>query len=225
MLKLANLGKLLFTAVMGVGALTACVQNEIPAKQIVPTTGEFSDDEEAFYLKRFEDLVKAFSTGADTTVYDTEVTFGDNLTEKALKRGRPVKLSDEVLVDLINYAEAAGSDSFLIYESGNVVSEHYFDDVEKQSFINSKSLAKPLGVIAVGRAIEQGYIKSLDQSVADFIVEWQGTDKANITIEHILSMRTGLLPQGPAFTADHILNRAYLHPRHIEVIILSLIHI
>ena len=97
MLKLANLGKLLFTAVMGVGALTACVQNEIPAKQIVPTTGEFSDDEEAFYLKRFEDLVKAFSTGADTTVYDTEVTFGDNLTEKALKRGRPVKLSDEVL--------------------------------------------------------------------------------------------------------------------------------
>ena len=148
MLKLANLSKLVFTALMSGFVLTACVQSEIPPKQIVPTTGEFSDDEEAFYLKRFEDLVKAFSTGADTTVYDTEVTFGDNLTEKALKRGRPVKLSDEVLGDLVNYAQAAGSDSFLVYENGNVVSEHYFDDVEKQSFINSKSLAKPLGAVS-----------------------------------------------------------------------------
>ena len=219
MFKLHNLSKFLCVSFLGAFCFTACSKAEPPAKQIIPTTGEFSEEEEAFYLKRFADLVQAFRTGADTTVYDTEITFGETLNEKPIPRGKPLNLSDEVIDELINYAKAAGSDSFLAYEDGRVVSEQYFGDVEKHSFINSKSLAKPLGVVAVGRAIEAGYIESLDQSVADFIVEWQGTEKAKITIEHVLSMRTGLLPQGPAFAADNVLNRAYLHPRHVEVII------
>ena len=219
MLGLIHMTRRLIITFLAAFCFTSCSKTEIPAIQITPTTGEFSEEEEAFYNKRYETLVEAFRTGADTTKYDTEITFGDNLTEKTLKRGRPKTLSAQVLGELVKYAQAAGSDSFFAYEGGHVVSEHYFGDVEKQSFINSKSLAKPLGVIAVGRAIEAGYIKSLDQSAADFILEWQGTEKANITINHVLSMRTGLLPQGPAFTADHILNRAYLHPRHVEVII------
>ena len=219
MFKLHDLSKFLCVTFLGALCFTACSKTEPPVKQIIPTTGKFSEAEEAFYLKRFDDLVQAFKTGADTTVYDTEITFGETLTENPMPRGKPVKLSDEVIDELVKYAEAAGSDSFLAYEDGRIVSEHYFGDVNRQSFINSKSLAKPLGVIAVGRAIEAGYIESLDQSVADFIVEWQGTEKAKITIDHVLSMRTGLLPQGPAFTADNVLNRAYLHPRHVEVII------
>jgi len=209
----------LFLASFATLNLPACGKTNSTPKQIIPTTGEFSDAEEAFYLKRYDTLVQAFKTGADTTKYDTEVTFGDGLSAAALKRGEPQTLPGDVLAELTKYAEAAKSDSFLIYENGAVVSETYFGDIDKKSFINSKSLAKPLGVIATGRALEAGYIKSLDQSVADFIIEWKDTEKAKITIGQVLSMRTGLFPQGAAFTPDNILNRAYLHPRHDEVII------
>lgn len=219
MLTLINWGRIVVIALLAMASLTACSKTDIKTTDIVPTTGEFTEAEEAFYLKRYETLVQAFKTGADTTTYDTEVRFGESLTARPLKRGEPAKLSSELLGELVDYARAAKSDSFIVYENGQVVSEHYFDDIDEQSFINSKSLAKPLGVVAVGRAIEAGYIESLDQSVADFIVEWQGTQKADITINHILSMRTGLLPQGPARKPDNVLNRAYLHPRHDEVII------
>ena len=38
-------------------------------------------------------------------------------------------------------------------------------------------------------------------------------------MRHLLSMRSGLKPQAPATEIGDILNRAYLHPRHDEVII------
>ena len=78
---------------------------------------------------------------------------------------------------------------------------------------------QPISVIAVGRAIEEGHIKSLDQPVADFISEWRGTDKDKILVRHLLDMRSGLLPQGQALEPENVLNRAYMHPRHDEIII------
>jgi len=56
--------------------------------------------------------------------------------------------------------------------------------------------------------------------VADFISEWRGDPRrSKILVRHLLDMRSGFLPQGPAMTAEDILNRAYLHPRHEQIII------
>jgi CubicO group peptidase (beta-lactamase class C family) len=72
----------------------------------------------------------------------------------------------------------------------------------------------------VGRALSLGKIRSLDQPVADFITEWRGDPRrSKILVRHLLDMRSGFLPQAPATTAEDILNRAYLHPRHDEIII------
>ena len=74
--------------------------------------------------------------------------------------------------------------------------------------------------VAVGRAIALGKIRSLDQPVADFVTEWQGDPRrSKILVRHLLDMRSGFLPQSVATTAEDILNRSYLHPRHEEVII------
>jgi CubicO group peptidase (beta-lactamase class C family) len=74
--------------------------------------------------------------------------------------------------------------------------------------------------VAVGRALSLGKIRSLDQPVADFITEWRGDPRrSKILVRHLLDMRSGFLPQAPATTAEDILNRAYLHPRHDEIII------
>ncbi|WP_161495036.1 serine hydrolase [Caulobacter sp. BP25] len=117
------------------------------------------------------------------------------------------------------YARANRSTAFIVWRDGAIERETYFGETKTDTPLVSKSLSKPLGVVLVGRAIQLGYIKSLDQPVADFIPEWKGDDRSKILIRHLLDMRTGLMPQGPAPTADHILNRAYLSPRHEEVLI------
>ena len=211
--------RLLGAAIGGVFAISACQPATVVKTEITPTTGVFSAEDEAFYLRRYEALVEAFKSGRETATYDTEVTFGNDLVAKPLPRSEPKELSDDVLKKLTEYAVQKKSKSFMVYENGAVVSENYYGDTTAKSLINSKSLAKPLGVVAVGRAIEAGFIESLDQSVADFIIEWRGSEKANITVRHLLDMRTGLLAQGNPSGPDDVLNRAYLHPRHDEVII------
>lgn len=199
--------------------LLGCKANLSSQVEITPSTGIFSAEEEKVYEERFEEMVKAFAAGQFTTNYDTEVLFGQNLEETPLPRGEAKTLSSEVIETLIEYASNQNSDSFMIVENGRVISENYFGSVTRDSLINAKSLAKPLGVIAVGRAIKLGFIDSLDQPASDFIVEWKGTDRETIKIRHLLDMRSGLLPQGFAPGSDNVLNRAYLHPRHEEVII------
>lgn len=203
----------------GLFILGGCVSNGPMKTGIVPTTGEFSAEDEAFYMRRYETLLEAFATGQETTTYDTEVTFGDDLTPQPLTRGEAKTLTPDVLMGIEDYVTDKNSGSLMVFDNGKVVSERYFGDNDKDTLINSKSLAKPLGVIAVGRAIKAGYIESLDQPLADFIVEWQGTDKGAITVRHMLGMRTGLLPQGAPTGPEDVLNRAYLHPRHDELII------
>ena len=196
-----------------------CEQAKNEPIAITPTTGEFTAQDEAVYQERLGELIKAFSTGQETTKYDTEVEFGQSLVETPLPRGNSDSLSSELIANLMGFAEDQQSDSFVIVENGQVVAEKYFGEISRGSLINAKSLAKPLGVIAIGRAIKLGYIDSLDQPVSDFIVEWQGTDKDAIKIRHILDMRSGFLPQKYTKETEAILNRAYLHPRHDEVII------
>ena len=117
------------------------------------------------------------------------------------------------------YAAANNSSAFIVWLDGTIEEESYFQEFSQDSLIVSKSLAKPLGVIAVGRAIEEGYIQSLDQPASDFIQEWRGTPKEEIPIRYLLDMRSGLLPQAPAPDAEDVLNLAYLHPFHDRIII------
>ncbi len=187
--------------------------------EIVPTTGVFTAEDEAFYMRRYEVLLQAFATGQETTKYDTEVVFGEGLIEKPLPRGESATFTSEIFSSLEDYLTDKNSASLMVFKKGKIIGETFFDDNDKDTLINSKSLAKPLGVIAIGRAIKAGYITSLDQSVSDFIIEWRDTEKADITVRHMLDMRTGLLPQLAPSGPDDVLNRAYLHPRHDEVII------
>lgn len=196
-----------------------CSTDSKVASEIIPTTGVFSQEEERVFELRFEDMVKAFQSGQDTTNYDTEIRFGEDLVSTPLPRGDSKSLPASLLLELTEYAEGQNSDSFMIYENGRVIAESYFGKTSSESLLKSKSLSKPLGVIAVGRAIKLGYIQSLDQPVSDYIIEWKGTDKDGILIRHLLDMRSGLLPQGYAPDVQNVLNRAYLHPRHDEVLI------
>jgi len=117
------------------------------------------------------------------------------------------------------YAAANHSSAFMVWQGGKLQAADYFAGAGPDSLLISKSLAKPVAALAVGRAIALGKIASLDEPAADFISEWRGTPKARITVRYLLDMRAGLLPQGYSPDPANVWNLAYLHPRHDAVIV------
>ena len=61
--------------------------------------------------------------------------------------------------------------------------------------VTSWSTAKSFTSVLMGMAIEQGLIESASQPASDFINEWRGDDRATITIQQLLDMRSGLVPK------------------------------
>ena len=65
---------------------------------------------------------------------------------------------------------------------------------DDSSLMTSWSTAKSFTSMLIGIAIEKGFISSTEQLASDFITEWQTDERATITIEQLLDMRSGLVP-------------------------------
>lgn len=172
------------------------------------------------YLARFNRLAEGGSGGMGLSAYDTLEPVAGAPVPAAIPVDAARTLSPETLATARTFAQERNSDAFIIWREGVIEEESYFGDTQAETLINSRSLAKPVTAILIGRAIAQGYIASLDQPVADFITEWQGDpQRERILVRHLLDMRSGFLPQAFATSPGDVLNRAYLHPRHDKVII------
>ena len=136
-----------------------------------------------------------------------------------LPTARTPDIASSALAAARAYAEVNASTAFIVWQGGAVQAASYFRGADAGVPLVSKSLSKPMTAIVVGRAIALGYIKSLDQPVADFIPQWRGGPKAAIRVRNLLDMRSGLLGQAAANGPDDILNRAYLDPHHDRILI------
>ncbi len=117
------------------------------------------------------------------------------------------------------YAESNRSTAFLVWHKGKIAARWYGSGVTAQTPLVSKSLAKPLTAIAMGRAIALGKIKSLDQPLAEIMPELVGKPKGRILVRHLLDMRSGMLDQGFSADPEHPLNRCYIGLDHGDCII------
>lgn len=179
-------------------------------------------DDEAVYMQRFEQLSTAMRTGLGLDSYQPLEAVPGNVRHRPLPLATSTQqsIAAGALTAADAYAERNHSIALLVYRSGRLELARYYRGYTPERSFPSRSLAKPMTVIAVGRALALGKIKSLDQPVAEFIGEWRGDPRrSKILVRHLLDMRSGFLPQAAATRADDILNRAYLHPRHDEIIL------
>lgn len=155
---------------------------------------------------RTYDLLEPVQGASDPQPLPARPATGSTISMQAIEAAR-------------DYAGTMGSSALMIWHRGAVVEESYFGDVRRDTPIVSRSLAKPITAVAIGRAIAEGHIESLDQPVAEFVTEWKGDDKAKIRVRHLLDMRSGLLPQGFSDDPLSIFSLTYLHPHHEDLLI------
>jgi len=99
---------------------------------------------------------------------------------------------EATLSEAANYAETIGSSCMAVIQDGRLIFERYWNGATPTSVHKTWSIAKSFTSTLVGIAIDRGELVSTSQRVSDYVSDWQGTDKEDITIRHLLSMTSGL---------------------------------
>jgi CubicO group peptidase (beta-lactamase class C family) len=85
-----------------------------------------------------------------------------------------------------------GTVAFLIIKNDSIWYENYAEGYDENSKTNSFSMAKTITTALLGKAIDDGFIKSLDQPVADFLPEFNTPSGSAIRVGDLASMSSGL---------------------------------
>ena len=100
-----------------------------------------------------------------------------------------IPLSD-ILNDRLKELKTAG---FLVIKDGKIITEKYFEPYSDNSLTNSFSVAKTFVTMLLGKAIEEGYIESLEQPITDFLPEYEHDSLAKTcTVGDLAAMTSGL---------------------------------
>ena len=105
-------------------------------------------------------------------------------------------MDSALLADLLGKIESDGNHihSLLIVRHGHLVLEDYFDPFDKNTAHQLASVTKSFTGALIGKAIEKGYLKGVDQPLYTFFSDVTLDDPAKkaITIGNVLSMSSGL---------------------------------
>jgi CubicO group peptidase (beta-lactamase class C family) len=82
--------------------------------------------------------------------------------------------------------------AFLIIRNDTLIYEKYFKGYNKNSVIPSFSVSKSFISALVGIAVSEGTIRDIHQPVTDYIPEMKDPGFHNVTLEDLLTMRSGI---------------------------------
>ena len=100
-------------------------------------------------------------------------------------------ITDGAWEEALQFAADSDTDALLVWYKGAPDRVWYRSDFDPQTLTNTYYLNYFALILAVGKAVEEGAIASIDDSVTDYITEWEGTSREPITIRHLLQMRAG----------------------------------
>jgi len=96
--------------------------------------------------------------------------------------------------DWNRFLEENDTQAFIVIQDGKILYENYFNDTQRDSIVTSFSVAKSFDSALIGIAIQEGYIRSVDDPITDYLPELAERDPRfdEITIRHLLLMASGL---------------------------------
>lgn len=106
----------------------------------------------------------------------------------------PTTINDNKLneVPFEQYLEDNKTVAFLIIKNDTIQYEKYFKGYDKERIVPSFSMAKSITSILIGCAIDEGLIKSVDESITAYIPELKKKGFEKISIKHLLQMTSGI---------------------------------
>lgn len=96
---------------------------------------------------------------------------------------------EKVLEDFMREQKVAG---LIILQDGKTRLERYAPGHSQSNLWSSLSVAKSVTSTLVGAAIKDGYIKTIDDYVTDYIPDLKGSAYDSVKIRHLLTMTTGV---------------------------------
>ncbi|MCK7589587.1 beta-lactamase family protein [Subsaxibacter sp. CAU 1640] len=180
------------------------------------------------YITDTDYLIKAVRTiymKGHTTAYLEDYKHFDNATIANAtpqpwpnhKNYNSVKATDA----LQNINKSNGTIAYVIIKNDSIWFENYYDGFGEDSKSNSFSMAKSYVSGLMFKAIEEGYIKSLDQPVGDFFPEFSEGLAAKMTVGDLSSMASGTNWDEAYYSPFSITTRAYFDD-DLEKVILGL---
>jgi CubicO group peptidase (beta-lactamase class C family) len=130
---------------------------------------------------------KTGPTILDYTKFDNKQVRSNNY-EKWNKQLSKKIISDTLLSKINSWETSA----IVITKNKKLIFEKYWGGFSDSSLSNSFSMAKSFVSIAIGVAIKEGRIKSVNQLVSDYIPEFKSDNKKSIKIINLLQMSSGL---------------------------------
>ncbi len=88
--------------------------------------------------------------------------------------------------------KALHSVGFAVWQNDSLILEQYWNGWDADSVSNSFSVAKSYISVLTGIALRDGVINNVQQPVGDFLPEYTDGCHTKITLEHVLTMSTGL---------------------------------
>lgn len=139
----------------------------------------------------------------DSKVSDYKI-FPERIIEKSEK---PYNYEKNVNTDLSNiivgysnkkkllaeFVKNTDTTSFIIVKNDKIVYEQYANGYNENSINTSFSMAKSVVSLLVGKAIENGNIKSVSEPIANYIPEFENKAIGQTTIKDLLRMRSKIV--------------------------------
>lgn len=180
------------------------------------------------YITDTDYLIKAVRTiylkGHTTAYLDDYKQFDNKTVENGTPQPWPTHKeynSVKETLKLNNINKSNGTIAYVIIKNDSIWFENYYDGYDENSKTNSFSMAKSYVSGLMGKAIEQGFIKSLDQPVGDFFPEFREGKAAKMTVGDLSSMASGTNWDEAYYSPLSITTRAYFDD-DLEKVILGL---
>lgn len=100
------------------------------------------------------------------------------------------KIDSAKLARLLERGRETHSDAVIVIQDGKILAEEYYGKPKGAVYV--ASAGKSLTALAVGKLLDEGKIKSLDQPVSDFYPEWLQGSKKLVTIRMLLNHTSGI---------------------------------
>ena len=168
-------------------SLTACDQAQ---KVAAGAMGLPTDNNVLFWTQDQRD--KAFRMMEDLAETHT-IEAGENSKELAMGAPLPSVFEvDGASLSVDDYMDQQRQAGLVILQDGEIRLEEYRMDFGKDDRWTSFSVAKSLVSTLVGAAIKDGYIKSIDDPLTDYIPELKGSGYEGVSVEQLLTMTSGV---------------------------------